>query len=93
MCPHTHYLPTISAQSCVGVAITPLVGNNLRAPEFGVLLWPGGVFGTAMPKTAIYEYGDTRAYEGDVRNPPRLDENQHMKAIPEAKDMEFAAQR
>jgi hypothetical protein len=27
------------------------------------------MFGTAVPETAIYEYGDTRAYEGDVCDP------------------------
>jgi hypothetical protein len=56
----------------VGVRIALDVGENLRAPELLVGLWPRPMLWAAMPEAAIYEDRNPGTSEDDVRTSRRI---------------------
>jgi hypothetical protein len=60
------------SEPVVGVRIALNVGENLRAPELLVGLWPRPMLWAAMPEAAIYEDGNPGASEDDVRTSRRI---------------------
>lgn len=57
MLPNAHNLPTMPANPSVGVSIARPVRFDLCAPEFGIVLWPGRMCRTTVPKTTVDEDG------------------------------------
>jgi hypothetical protein len=72
MFPDPDYLPAACLQPHIGIGVSHTVGFDLRAPELCIALRPGGMFGTAVPKTSVDEDGYSCAREDDIGDAPGL---------------------
>jgi hypothetical protein len=64
--PSTNHQPAAPSETSVRVRIALDIGEDLRAPELRVGLWPCAVLGAAVPETAIYENRNPSAPEDDI---------------------------
>jgi hypothetical protein len=66
MLPNPHDAPTGPAQRASYQTVSRLVGRQLLLPEWPVSLRRVGVFGTAVPKAAVHENGDSVAGKSEI---------------------------
>jgi hypothetical protein len=92
MRPHANYLPAIGPQPDIGVTIAFLVGQDLRTPEFGILLRPRRVFRTAMPKTPVDEHSDARTDERDIGHSAWFGQDCDLDSVAQSERSKLAAQ-
>jgi hypothetical protein len=67
MLPDTKHTPAMLAQRPGDKTIPGDVGGEFLFPERPIVYRQVGVFGAAMPETAIHKYNDTLAAKGEVR--------------------------
>jgi hypothetical protein len=53
--PYPNDGPTHFDQLAVGIAVSGDIGDDLRAPPIGIVLWPSAMVGTTVPETSIDE--------------------------------------
>ena len=69
--PDANHMPSSLDKLAIGISVSVLIRFDLLAPPIGILLRPGPVFGTAMPKTAIHEDGDSKPWERHIGGAPK----------------------
>src|SRR4051794_2539296 len=72
MLPDSYYFPSCLYQSAVGVAIPGLVGFDLCSPPLSVLLGPGTMLGTAVPKTTVDENRNALFFKEEIGPTPHF---------------------
>jgi hypothetical protein len=69
MRPESEYLPPRSRESEHRVAVSCHVCLDLFPPPGAIVLWPGTMNRTTMPKAAVYEYRNFSLQKGHIWAP------------------------
>lgn len=70
MLPKAHYLPASPRQHPIRITIALDVRLDFLAPPGSVVTWPTPVFGTTVPKAAVYENDDLQPREREIGSAP-----------------------